>query len=340
MRKTFLFLSIIVVLAFSLGVFAFQSEPDGFRGLKWGETPHWRYMEIGETGSSGGYYYTKYPIGYEEVTWCTWKNDKLYIGPAELGSIRYVFYRSEFMEVQIWVKYGGFDDLKSVLILKFGEPQEIQSKPFRHAEYGETERVTYVWIGEKAGIEFEVLLKWYGYGRDRYLSYAPKPGLLRIYSVEISNEFEKVMKRKREEAYRKREQAIIEGLDDFSRPKEEQKELDIEEQMRKIVLQEKEEAEREKESDIEGPIGGRGVVRWVQPGFPRSAEDLGMRDGKVRVKIWVLSSGEVVETAIIQTSNVPEFDQDAAEALRKCRFEEIEAEEKQWGIVTFRFEAE
>lgn len=315
-RIVVLVAAIFMLLVFSVGAFAFQNELDGFRGLKWGETPHWRYMEIGETESSGGYYYTKYPIALdEEVTWCTWKNDKLYIGPAELGSIRYVFYGNEFMEVQIWVKFGGFDDLKSVLMLKFGKPQEIQSKPFRHADYGETERVTYVWIGEKAGIEFEVLLKWYGYGRDRYLSYAPKPGFLRIYSVEISNEFEKVMKRKREEAYRKREQAIIEGLDDFSRPKEEQKEL-----------------------DIEGPIAGRKILRWVVPGFPRSAEEQGKMDGKVRVKFWVLSSGEVVETVIMHTSNVPEFDQDASRALRKSRFEEIKEEERQWGIVTFYFE--
>lgn len=92
--------------------------------------------------------------------------------------------------------------------------------------------------------------------------------------------------------------------------------------------------------EIEGAIAGREIRRWVEPGFPRSAEDLGMRDGKVRVKIWVLSSGEVVETAIIQTSNVPEFDQNASQALRKCRFESIEEQETQTGIVTFRFEAE
>ena len=92
--------------------------------------------------------------------------------------------------------------------------------------------------------------------------------------------------------------------------------------------------------EIEGDIAGREIQRWFIPDFPRSAEEQGKMDGKVEVKIWVLSSGEVVETAIIQTSGVPEFDQDASQALRKCRFEEIEEEEKQWGIVTFRFEAE
>lgn len=89
--------------------------------------------------------------------------------------------------------------------------------------------------------------------------------------------------------------------------------------------------------EIEGPIAGREIQRWVEPGFPRSAEELGMMDGKVRVKFWVLFSGEVVETAIMQTSNVPEFDQDASRALRKSRFEKIKEEERQWGIVTFYF---
>lgn len=90
--------------------------------------------------------------------------------------------------------------------------------------------------------------------------------------------------------------------------------------------------------EIEGPIAGREIQRWVEPGFPRSAEEQGKMDGKVRVKFWVLFSGEVVETAIMQTSNVPEFDQDASRALRKSRFEEIKEEERQWGIVTFYFE--
>lgn len=92
--------------------------------------------------------------------------------------------------------------------------------------------------------------------------------------------------------------------------------------------------------EIEGAIAGRVIRRWVEPDFPRSAEDLGIRDGKVRVKIWVLPSGVVVETAIIQTSNVSEFDQNASQALRKCRFESIEEQETQTGIVTFRFRAE
>jgi len=90
--------------------------------------------------------------------------------------------------------------------------------------------------------------------------------------------------------------------------------------------------------EIEGAIAGREIRRWFQPDFPRSAEEQGKMDGKVRVKIWVLSSGEVIETVIIQTSGVPEFDQDASRVLRKWRFESIEEQETQTGIVILRFE--
>ena len=30
---------LIIVLVLSVGAFAFQNEPDGFRGLKWGDPP-------------------------------------------------------------------------------------------------------------------------------------------------------------------------------------------------------------------------------------------------------------------------------------------------------------
>lgn len=90
--------------------------------------------------------------------------------------------------------------------------------------------------------------------------------------------------------------------------------------------------------EIEGAIAGREIRRWFQPDFPRSAEEQGKMDGKVRVKIWVLSSGEVVETMIVQTSGVPEFDQDASRVLRKWRFESIEEQETQTGIVILKFE--
>ena len=48
-----------------------------------------------------------------------------------------------------------------------------------------------------------------------------------------------------------------------------------------------------------------------------SAGKMCLMDGKVRLKFWVLRSGEVVEIEIERTSGVPEFDQDASQVYVK-----------------------
>ncbi len=90
----------------------------------------------------------------------------------------------------------------------------------------------------------------------------------------------------------------------------------------------------------EGIVEGRTVLRMLQPDYPESAEEQGIMSGKVRIKIYVLPSGEVSEVEIVLTSGLPDFDQSVTEALMKWRFDPIEGEEIQSGIVTFRFESE
>ena len=89
-----------------------------------------------------------------------------------------------------------------------------------------------------------------------------------------------------------------------------------------------------------GSTEARAVLRMVEPDYPESAEIYGIMSGKVRVKIYVLPSGEVSEIEIVLTSGLSDFDQCATEALMKWRFDPIEGEEVQSGIVTFRFESE
>lgn len=326
--KRGLLLVLVLVLALSVSSLAFQDEPDGFRGLKWGDLP----------GVDMDYFSTReFDINlYERL------NDKMQIGDAELDDIYYLFYEGRFMAVEIKPNYGSYDALEDVVVFNFGDGEATK-------EYGLTMQI--LWVGDMTTM---VLKRNFGEGWP----------ILLIYSTEIWEEKEEEFSVKKQEAERKKEEerweAAEEGLEDFSLPKEEQKEPGIEEQMRKIISLEKEKSELEQEikqaekrikeitqeletlkmegPEIEGPTGGRGVVRWVQPGFPRSADEQGIMDGEVRVKIWVLPSGEVVETMIIQTSGVPEFDQEASRALRKWIFGRIEGEEKQWGIVTFRFE--
>ena len=91
--------------------------------------------------------------------------------------------------------------------------------------------------------------------------------------------------------------------------------------------------------EIEGPIAGREIRRWFEPDYPEWAEDQGVK-GRVKVKFWVLPTGEVNEVEISVTSAWSELDELASQTLMKWRFEEIEEEERQWGIVPFDFDFE
>ncbi len=352
--KRGLLLVLILVLALPVNSFAFQNEPDGFRGVKWGDPPRWDMSQLLSSNP-----------GSDSQTYKISSGENLQIGGAELESIEYNFYKREFLGVLIVTKLwererNHAESLKDVVELKFG----LGEKYSDFTTVRNSNITKYRWTGDKATIN----LVMEGVRAE-----------LEIYSTETWEEKEEDLSVKSEEAKRKKEEerwrVAKEGLDDFSQPEEEQmtelvllerektelerrmmEESDLEEQVRKLILLEKKIAELKQEimeesgvdeglegsgqgSEIEGAITGRAILRWLQPPFPWLAEQLGIRDGKVRIKIWVLPSGEVVETMIIQTSNVPEFDQDASETLRKWRFESIEGEETQTGIVTMRFGA-
>ncbi len=72
-----LLLVLVLILALPLGAFAFQNEPDGFRGLKWGDPPT-EDMEYFDTIEGNQSY-----VLFEE------KNS---FGDVELEQIFYVFY--------------------------------------------------------------------------------------------------------------------------------------------------------------------------------------------------------------------------------------------------------
>jgi len=88
-----------------------------------------------------------------------------------------------------------------------------------------------------------------------------------------------------------------------------------------------------------GTTEGRTVVRMLEPDYPDWAEKQGIMSGTIRVKCYVLPSGEVSEVEIVLSSGWPDWDQCAAEALMKWIFDPIEGEEIQWGIITFHFES-
>ena len=90
---------------------------------------------------------------------------------------------------------------------------------------------------------------------------------------------------------------------------------------------------------ITGPVGGRGILRKVEPSYPAWAEASGVK-GEVELKFWVTPTGEVSEVELHKTSGRSGFDNSASQALRQWRFGPIEEKERQWGIISFVFEFE
>ena len=95
-------------LILSLPVFAFQNEPDGFRGIKWGTN----ISELSEMGLIEDDGESKFYVR---------KNDKMQIGDADLELIAYVFYKDRLYGVM--VKYSSslnFSKLKETLFQVYG----------------------------------------------------------------------------------------------------------------------------------------------------------------------------------------------------------------------------
>lgn len=95
--------------------FAFQNEPEGFRGLKWGKepTPAMKFMTKQDDWMS------LYEIS----------SDKLELGDAQLSMIIYQFYTPSNTRVKWFLGVGlyykdkeNFDIMKTICKVKFGEP--------------------------------------------------------------------------------------------------------------------------------------------------------------------------------------------------------------------------
>ena len=89
----------------------FQNEPDGFRGLKWGDAPTEDMKFLGEINSSYNSYYRK--------------DDKKNIGSAKLDNIfyRFTLYSNQFYDVSAtFFGETNYDILKIIFEEKFGKP--------------------------------------------------------------------------------------------------------------------------------------------------------------------------------------------------------------------------
>jgi len=109
MKLTFI---VIYLICFALILPVSAQEPEGFRGLTWGQK-----LSIGFP------FKLKYKDGtktfYENI------NENLNIGDAKIDEIVYVCFNDKFSEVVIIGSEGfeNYDSLKSVFIEKYGVPE-------------------------------------------------------------------------------------------------------------------------------------------------------------------------------------------------------------------------
>jgi len=141
MLKKILLASILIFLIAGMG-FAFQNEPDGFRGLKWGDPPIEDMDMIFYTVSGEIVIYRK-------------AEDKMDIGDAKLYSLEYDFWKKRFIEVDGYFKNKkNYDILKTICEKKFGKPTSVRIHKYKE-DFGEPtkERLFIVnWTGSKTTI--------------------------------------------------------------------------------------------------------------------------------------------------------------------------------------------
>ncbi len=90
--------------------------------------------------------------------------------------------------------------------------------------------------------------------------------------------------------------------------------------------------------EIEGPLKNRKVAYYEIPEFPAWARDQGIMEASVAIRFTVSREGEVLPgMRVEQTSGYGRLDRLAMESLKKWRFVPGAAEDRQWGVITFRF---
>ena len=117
MRKVTVVLMVLIVSALSLGAFAFQNEPDGFRDLKWGDPPTEDMEFTFEVNIRKDYIRPE---------------DKMSLGEVKLELILYGFVevdgKLKFFNANLcFVNESRFTILKTICEEKFGPPTSEES---------------------------------------------------------------------------------------------------------------------------------------------------------------------------------------------------------------------
>jgi hypothetical protein len=116
----------------SVNSFAFENEPDGFGGIKWG-------TDISKLHDMT---HVRTDPSYGGVEFYTRQGDELRIGDAQLDKIEYAFWKGKFASVWIHsMGYANWLDLHDATIAQFGEGYQ----PHRYIEQ-------YLWFGSSTMI--------------------------------------------------------------------------------------------------------------------------------------------------------------------------------------------
>jgi hypothetical protein len=116
---------LVIISAYvAIPAFAFQNEPDGFRGIKWGtdikKLPDMVFLE--RDGDIKTYYR---------------KFDKLKIQDVYVDEIVYCFYRNQFCAVQIsFDSFSNFTRLKSILFGQHGQSDQANPPLGKYSWFG------------------------------------------------------------------------------------------------------------------------------------------------------------------------------------------------------------
>ncbi|MFA6317075.1 MAG: TonB family protein [Elusimicrobiota bacterium] len=99
--------------------------------------------------------------------------------------------------------------------------------------------------------------------------------------------------------------------------------------------------EKKKGVEIEGPIADRRILHTEMPEFPAWLREMGVPEAAVAVRFWVGPDGSVLpDMRVERTSGYGRLDRLTMECLKKWMFAPIGSQEKQWGVITFRFVTE
>ena len=132
------------VFAQTLTYFKPGTDPDGFRGIKWGQSFDSVIQEME---------YIKTDPGNNDINIYKKKDDRLMIGDVELSKIEYYFWKNRFYKVIIYSEgFSNWKGLQEGTFERFGRGLQSESKKEEYSWFGNTRMILSYDESRKQGI--------------------------------------------------------------------------------------------------------------------------------------------------------------------------------------------